>query len=58
MKGSKYGTTKAARVMAAQDREKDLLAVLVAHLLESPLGDPVLQVEVCMMLGRLDRRSR
>ena len=53
-----YGDTKAAQVMASQDRQNDLLSLLMGHLSEHPMEDPMTQLEVLLMLRKLDRRQR
>lgn len=54
---SRYGTTKAARIMEAEDREKDVLRLLAEHLRAHPM-EPTLQVEALLVLRKLDRRSQ
>jgi len=55
---SRYGNTRAARAMDDQDREKDLMRILMVYLSENPIQDPFLQADTLMMLKNLERRSR
>ena len=54
---TKYGNTRAARAMEQEDRERDLLKLVISHLAENPMEDPFLQADSLMALRKLDRRD-
>lgn len=52
----RYGTTKAARAMASQDRAMDLLSKVVIIVSRAEGVDEALKLEMMLMLRGLDRR--